>query len=94
MKFHNLHITTKTFETYQKITKLLKVKPKKEKANYSLWTYQVVTNEEDKYFDYINNFLDLLEPNFKDLKALGIKKDDIIIWLFYEFKIVSHKVCK
>lgn len=86
MKFHNLNITTdNTFETYQKITNLLRVNPNEEKDDFSIWTYQIVTNEEDKYFDFINNFLDLLEPNFEYLKVLGINAKDINIWLFYEY---------
>lgn len=87
MKFHNLNIVTdNTFETYQKITSLLKVIPEEEKEEFAIWRYQIVTNEEDKNFDFINAFLDLLEPNFKSLKALGINKEDINIWLFYEYK--------
>lgn len=86
MKFHNLNIVTdNTFETYQKITKLLKVYPKENDEDFNLWTYQIVTNEEDEYFDFINSFLDLIEPNLETLKNLGISIDDINIWLFYEY---------
>ncbi|MTH14648.1 hypothetical protein [Flavobacterium sp. LC2016-01] len=86
MKFHNLCIDTKgSFEVYQKITNFLDVNPKKEE-DFQIWTYQVVTYEEEEYFDYINAFLDLLEPNFEKLKDLNIYQEDITIWLFYEYE--------
>lgn len=86
MKFHNLYIETKNnLEVYQKITDILNVCPKEEQE-FSPWTYQIVTNEEDEYFDFINVFLNLLEPNFEKLRDLGIKKKDISIWLFYEYE--------
>lgn len=86
MKFHDLNIATDgTFGTYQKITNLLKVIPKEEKEEFSIWTYQIVTNENDEYFDFVNVFLDLLQPNFEALKNLGINIEDINIWLFYEY---------
>ena len=87
MKFHNLYINTDgTFETYQKITTLLNVNPKPEGQEFDLWTYQVITDEEhDNYFDFINHFLDMIEPNFEKLEILGVKREDITIWLFYEY---------
>lgn len=86
MKFHNLYITTNTFETYQKVTSLLNVIPKKETSDFGTWTYQFAENEDvDNYFDFVNTFLDILEPNFERLKALGIEKEDILIWQFYEY---------
>lgn len=85
MKFHNLHITTKNIETYQKVTSLLGVIPALETEDCNLWTYQVVTDEHNDYFDFINVFLELLEPNFERLKILGIDKEDILFWLFYEY---------
>ena len=84
MKFHNLYITTNTFEIYQKVTSLLNVIPVAETNDFSLWTYQVVENEDvDDYF--VNVFLDLIEPNFERLKILGVEKDDILIWQFYKY---------
>ena len=86
MKFHNLYIhTNSSSEIYQKITDLLAVKPKEEEG-FDIWTYQVVTDDEDVYFDYVNDFLDLLEPNFEKLKDLNIYQEDITIWLFYEYE--------
>jgi hypothetical protein len=92
MKYHNLHIDTNgTFEKFDGISKLLGLEPlPDDKENkfaepYNLWTYQVVTADEDEYFDFINKFLDILEPNFVELEILGIKKGNILFWLMYEY---------
>ncbi len=92
MKYHRLYIDTDgTIETYDKITKLLGLEPseidKKSKFGqpYSLWTYEVVTDDEDAYFDFINKFLDILEPRFSELETLGVTKDNILFWLLYEY---------
>lgn len=90
MKYHRLHIDTDgTFESYNKITKILGLKPAQIDMEcsfgqpYGLWTYEVDT--EDEYFDFINQFLDILEPKFVELKKIGVNKDDILFWLNYEF---------
>jgi len=92
MKYYRLHIDTDgTFDQYDKISKLLGLEPmpvdKESKFGepYSLWTYRVDTTDEDDYFDFINKFLDILEPKFADLEMLGIKRDDILFWLLYEY---------
>jgi len=92
MKYHNLYIDTDgTFEKFDKISKLFRLEPMpvdkeiKFAKPYSLWTYQVVTADEDEYFDFINKFLDILEPKFADLEILGVKRDNILFWLIYEY---------
>lgn len=92
MKYYKLYIDTDgTIETYNKITQLLGLQPaainldSKFSQPYSLWTYEVDTNDDDEYFDFINQFLDILEPKFIDLEHFGVTKDDIIFWINYEF---------
>ncbi len=92
MKYHHLNISTDgTIETYNKITRLLNLKPKeidkefKFGEPYSIWTYEVETRDEDDYFDFINKFLDILEPKFGDLEKIGVTKNDILFWLLYEY---------
>ncbi|WP_320052972.1 DUF4279 domain-containing protein [uncultured Acetobacteroides sp.] len=95
MKYHHLYIyIDDNIETYNKITDLLGVKPtkfekyktSKEPDNkYDLWAYSVETEDEEPYFDFINKFLNILEPKFEDLKKLGVKKNDILFWLLYEY---------
>ena len=57
------------------------------KKNYmsKIWCYEVVEEESDNYFDFINNFLDLLDGKYQDLTKIGIQKDDISIWRIYEY---------
>jgi len=85
MKYYSINITTNTIGTYQKVTKLLNVVPMDETIDFSMWNYQVVVNDEEERFDFVNVFIDLVEPNFERLKTLGIEKDDIIIGLVYEY---------
>lgn len=50
-----------------------------------MWTYTVDTDDEEPYFDFINKFLDILEPKFNELNELGIDKSNITFWLLYEY---------
>lgn len=92
MKYYRLYINCKNiFENYSKITEILGVNPteiqldKSSNDIDSLWTYCVDQEDEGVYYDFINNFLDIIEPNFKELKKIGIKKKDITFWLNYEY---------
>jgi hypothetical protein len=91
MKYHRLHIDTKNIDTYNQVTVLLGIEPtkfeSKRKFNYvtELWTYTVDVGEEEPYFDFINKFLDIIEPKFDELKKLGIDKENISFWLNYEY---------
>jgi hypothetical protein len=92
MKIYRLHIDTDgTIENYNNITKLLGVEPtpidneSKFRKPFDLWTYEVEENDEDEYFDFINKFVDLLEPKFSDLENIGVTKDKILFWLLYKY---------
>ncbi|WP_395060739.1 hypothetical protein [Flavobacterium sp.] len=65
MKYIDLNIETETFEIYQKVTNLMRVKPfeyvqennkaiwqQDVKDKYKLWTYKVVNDEEIEHFDF------------------------------------------
>lgn len=49
------------------------------------WCFEIEEKENDEYFDFINYFMDILEGNYRELKSIGIHKEDISIWLLYEF---------
>lgn len=91
MKYHRLHITTDgTFEMYDSISKLLNLNPMPAEderfgSSFSIWTYGFDIDGEQEYFDFINVFLDILEPSFSALEQFGIYKDDIIFWVNYEY---------
>ena len=92
MKYYQLFIDTdNNFETYKSVTKLLEIEPTetdKDKSltdQYSSWMYMVTETDTDPYFNFINSFLDLLEPKFADLEKLGVTKDKILFWMLYEY---------
>jgi len=77
-------------ETYNRLTTILGVQPNDNYSNFpdnipSSWTYEVIDDKTDEYFDFINVFLDLLETKYSDLEKLNIKRNDISIWLLYEY---------
>lgn len=95
MKYFNLHIDfEQSWDTYNKITDIIGQTPDKfDKSKFdnsnepSTWSLQLIEDEEnDIYVDFVKIFMDLLEPNFVKLKALGINKENILIWLVYEYK--------
>lgn len=88
MKYHNLYINITDTNVYPTITEILKLKPNEENPS-STWCHQVIVNDNDPYFDFINFFLDSLEPNLNRLMELGIQKSNIMIWLIYEY----HEQC-
>ena len=94
MKYYRLFINTDNrVETFDKLTEVLGHKPtifektKRPDEKYSTWTYCIDENEEDDKpsFDFINKFLDIIEPKFKELENLGIKKSHITFCLNYEY---------
>ena len=92
MKYYNLYINFEnSVDTYNAVKEIFQIEPQKNtptKFNQNLfdkWWYQAVQKETDASSDFINFFLDLLEPNFEKLSQLGISKSDIIIWMVYEY---------
>lgn len=91
MKYYQLFIETNNSETYNRVTELLGLQPtedetdKNSKDKYSTWMYIVNEAETDPYFDFINNFLNILEPKFADLEKLGVTRDKILFWMLYEY---------
>lgn len=94
MKYFKLHIHCKPEkEIYDLITRIINVTPDKFESskifptqNYDNWTYSLEEQEDEERIDFINIFLDLIEPNFLELKKLNIKKTDILIWKSYEYE--------
>lgn len=94
MKYYSLYIQFEAnWDTFNKVTAILGHIPQKyEKSKFdkcnepSIWHLQLKEDEESNiYVDFINIFMNLLEPNFERLINLGIEKKDILIWLVYEF---------
>jgi hypothetical protein len=91
MRYYNqirIHFNPSS-EVFDSISKILVLEPKIEEirshAEHSTWTYEIVTENEDPYYDFINNFLDLFENKYEALKKIGITRDCISFWLLYEY---------
>ncbi|MCO6468474.1 MAG: hypothetical protein J5I54_06470 [Bacteroidales bacterium] len=61
-------------------------KDKISQDRYSSWMYMVTESDSDPDYDFINSFLDILEPQFAGLEKLGVTKDKILFWLLYEYE--------
>lgn len=95
MKYQNLYIDFEpSWDTYNKVTEIIGLIPQKHtKSKFdksdepSTWWLQLVEDTDSgNYTDFINVFMDLLEPNFEKLKSIGIEKENILIWLVYEYE--------
>ena len=94
MKIYNLHIDfAPSWDTYHQVSAILNVVPapfqpsKFDTANEPAdWHYQLHEQENDPPIDFINELLDILEPNFGRLQALGIEKSNILFSLVYEYQ--------
>ena len=49
------------------------------------WGIEVKKTEEE-YFDFVSYFMKLLDSKSENLEALGVSKDEITVWLLYEYK--------
>lgn len=91
MKYYQLFIdTANNSACYNLVSEILGIQPTENedsmvKDKYSTWMYMITEEENDPYFDFINNFLDLLEPKFDELEKIGITRDKILFWKLYEY---------
>lgn len=52
----------------------------------TVWVTEVSESEIDPPFDYVNEFLGVLDGKYEALDAIGVKRGDIEIWVLYEFR--------
>ena len=85
---YRLQVSTNfTPELYNAVTDLLGLIPDAFEAPYEnqIWIYTKEVKESEPGFDFINEFLDIIEPKFSKLEELGIKRNDILIWKLYGY---------
>lgn len=82
-----------SWEIFNSLTKILGVEPMPfEKTKFDIsdapssWVYQLQKRESDEPLDFINVFLNILEPKFSSLETLGIKRKNITISMVYEYE--------
>lgn len=84
MKYiYSLRINIENVTNGNEISSILDVVESKIDKCY--WELEKIENEIDPYIDYIGFFLDLLENKLDALEIIGVKKEDITIWLLYEY---------
>lgn len=49
------------------------------------WEIQFTQNENDEYISYIEFFLSILEGKYNQLNKIGVARENISIWVFYEY---------
>lgn len=72
-------------KTLDSVNSILGIEYSTEEGNPSQWIYEVEQKEADEYFDFINSFLNILETKYSELEKLNIKRDNISIWMLYEY---------
>ncbi len=87
--FYSLQISFEpSIETFNAITAILNLEvtsDNKLEEIPSTWKFTKTVLDTDSYFDFINNFLGILENKYDQLKNIGIDRNHIIIWLLYEY---------
>lgn len=78
-----LKIDLRNVKNKKSILEIIKKKPTLIDDNQ--WELELVENENDSYVDFINIFMDILDRNFSSLEKIGIYREDISIWLYYEY---------
>ena len=66
-----------------KIDEILGVKTNQDLTTW--WTLELVQEENDEYIPFISYFLSILDGKYNQLEEIGIKRDDISVWLLYEY---------
>lgn len=72
-------------QTHDAVTAVLGVAPSHPDFSRPWWDYRVEEGTDGPYYDFINDFLDLLEGKYESLAKLGIEREDISIWRYYEY---------
>ncbi len=57
---------------------------------YNSWIYKVIIDYNEEYFDFINKFMDILEPRLAALDAIGIDRSQISIWFEQDYKAQNN----
>jgi len=82
-KIYRLQVVCSGEEYTEKISILLGIKPSERLGH--IWSLEIKEKEDDEYFDCIRYYLDILEGRYEKLASIGVSKDDISVWLLYEY---------
>jgi hypothetical protein len=65
------------------ITSLLDIAPTI--SNDNRWELEIIQDENGNYVDFIQIFVNILKDKYIKLEEIGIKRDSISIWIYYEY---------
>lgn len=82
---YKLRISTEE-KFYDNVSSIVELQPISYKYG---WSYEILFDERKAQQDIIAIFLDYLEGKYEKLQKLGIKNNDISIWLIYGY----HNQC-
>ncbi|MFQ4142113.1 hypothetical protein [Chlorogloeopsis sp. ULAP02] len=54
-------------------------------SNNSYWEQTLIEEALDPPVNFIDKFLNLLEGKYQKLSRVGVNKDDISVWVYYEY---------
>jgi hypothetical protein len=58
-----------------------------ELTNYKYgWFYEIIFEDLKEYYCIISKFLDLLEGKYDELLKYNIKREDITIWIIFQYE--------
>ncbi|MDD3144648.1 MAG: hypothetical protein PHV23_00895 [Candidatus Gracilibacteria bacterium] len=84
-----IHCGDNNIETISNILELNKYKnikwEHKIELDRSVFEFEVEEKENEKYFNYIDFFLNILEDKYDLLEKIGINRNDITIWRLYRY---------
>jgi hypothetical protein len=80
---YKLQIECSSLEQLTKVSSILNIEHNKFSEN--IWSLEIIENENDPYFDFINHFLNLLDNKYDLLNNIGVARTDISIWLLYTY---------
>ena len=66
------------------ITKILGVEPTS--VRHTVWELELTENEADQPINFVGRFMAILGGKFDALAVLGVRKNDVTVWLLYEYK--------
>lgn len=67
----------------EQIAHLLNVKPTL--VTSKRWEFEKVQDGNSEYINYIKIYLDILKDKYNQLEQIGVTRDCIEIWMYYEY---------
>ena len=54
-------------------------------SSKTMWILEKIITEKEGYFPFVDFFLKILEGNYLKLEELGIQRENISVWMIYEY---------